>query len=86
MSEQTKSKKRRRSPVFVDRPEVREVLDLGSNATLAAWVERGWCPPPDRWLTPQRPVWYRKEFERWLYGRAGDESKRSVSTVRGGVR
>lgn len=60
---------RRRSPVFVDRPEAREVLGLSSNTALAQYIQRGWCPPPDRWLTPRRPVWYRKQFERWLYGR-----------------
>lgn len=62
--------RRRRSPVFVDRPEVRETLGLASNATLARYVERGACPPPDRWLTPTRPVWLRKEWDRWLSRRA----------------
>lgn len=61
---------RKRSPVFVDRSEVKEALGLSTNASLARYVERGWCPKPDRWLTPRRPVWGRREWERWLRGRA----------------
>jgi hypothetical protein len=72
---------RRRSPVFVDRVEVRETLGLASNATLARWVERGWCPSPARWLTPTRPVWARKDWEQWVKtGRqsaSGDQSPRA---------
>lgn len=67
--------RRRRSPVFVDRAEVKDVLGIGENRTLARWVRDGLCPPPDRWLTPLRPVWLRKGFEAWLgKGRGGDQS------------
>lgn len=73
--------RRRRSPVFVDRAEVKEVLGVTSNATLSKYVRRGECPPPARWLTPTRPVWIRKDWEQWVRtGRQpapGDQSPRA---------
>lgn len=65
--------RRRRSPVYVDRAEVKECLGLADNRSLDRYVRAGWCPKPARWLTPRRPVWMRKEWEAWLKGR-GDHS------------
>lgn len=58
--------RRRRSPIYVDRSEVKEALGITENRTLAKYVEQGSCPPPARWLTRTRPVWARKEWEAWL--------------------
>lgn len=71
--EKAPRKPRRRSPIFVDRPEVREALGLSDNRALAKYVEQGRIPAPVRWLTPRRPVWNRKEWERWLRAGSSDQ-------------
>lgn len=61
-----KPRRRKKSPVFVQKWEVMEDLGVLDPRTVDARIARGEIPRPVRRVANNRPIWLRKEWNAWV--------------------
>jgi predicted DNA-binding transcriptional regulator AlpA len=55
---------------LLHRKQVKEILGIKSNHTLASYIANRSFPPPSRHLTPRTPVWRKRDIEKWMASRS----------------